>query len=344
MQIERRFVKGGNVRAKKDGKPGIAGVAAVYTQEYDTGWFVESIAPGAFSRALKEKQDVRCLFNHDVSQVLGRTKSGTLRLEDSTEGLKFECDTDPATRVGVDVPAMIDRGDVDGCSFSFNVRKQTWSDVFDDDDHYVKSIRIIDDLDLFDVGPVTFPAYTDTTVDVRSLWPLGIPHEIRSHVPELGDRWLKQLYQRAEDKKTKRVDGEDLEKSAFAYQGSDELADWKLPIKFSTAEKTESHIRNAIARWSKTDMPNEAEKKRARGRIKAAAKEHDIELGEDSLASARADSEKCECDCDPCVAGNCEDCTNPDCEEPNCLCDAAQNRALLERARAHVYASLHLIA
>jgi len=91
----------------------------------------------------------------------------------------------------------------------------------------------------------------------------------------------------AADSKTKRVDGEDLEKSAFAYQGSAETKDWKLPIKFSTDEKTKSHLRNAIARWNSTDMPNAEEKSRARGRIKAAAKEHDIDVEEGSLAKAK---------------------------------------------------------
>jgi len=88
------------------------------------------------------------------------------------------------------------------------------------------------------------------------------------------------------DGKTKRVDGEDLEKSAFAYQGSEKLADWKLPIKFSTDEKSASHIRNAIARWKSTDMPDAAEKDKARGRVKAAAKEHDIEIADGSLDDA----------------------------------------------------------
>lgn len=93
--------------------------------------------------------------------------------------------------------------------------------------------------------------------------------------------------------KTKRVDGEDLEKSAFAYQGSDDTADWKLPIKFSTDAKTKSHVRNAIARWSSTDMPDKDEKDRARGRIKAAAKEHDIEIEEGSLARLHRELKPC---------------------------------------------------
>lgn len=84
-------------------------------------------------------------------------------------------------------------------------------------------------------------------------------------------------------KKTKRVDDEDLEKDAFAYQGSDEPNDWHLPIDFSTEAKTKAHIRDAVARWNQTEMPDKDEKERARGRIRAAAKKHGIELSDDDL-------------------------------------------------------------
>jgi hypothetical protein len=205
--LERRFFAGGELRAAAAGTtPGIAGLAAVYSQQYDTGWFIESIAPGAFTRALNEQQDVRCLFNHDVNNVLARTKNGTLRLADSTAGLKFEADTDPATSVGRDVPAMISRGDVDGCSFSFNVRSASWRDEYDANGNYQQSYRTIEDVDLYDVGPVTFPAYTATSVDVTGpdpdtepdpdaaragrarLWPAGMPADVRRHALEVETR------------------------------------------------------------------------------------------------------------------------------------------------------------
>lgn len=187
---ERRFITGAGLRAAEGETPGIAGIAAIYSQQYDTGWYIESIAPGAFTRALTEQQDVRCLFNHDVNNILARTKNGTLRLADSTAGLKFEADTDPTTSIGRDVPAMIGRGDIDGCSFSFNVRSATWRDEYDAKGNYVQSYRTIDDVDLFDVGPVTFPAYTATSVDVRAalgelgraLWPAGLPGDVRRHL------------------------------------------------------------------------------------------------------------------------------------------------------------------
>jgi uncharacterized protein len=186
-QIERRFLKSGQVRAKKDDKPSIEGVGAVYDQDYDNGWFIERMKPGTFKRAIDEKQDVRCLFNHDPNNVLGRTKSGTLRISDAADGLHYECDTNPETRIAADVHAMIDRGDVDGCSISFMVRSQAWREETDDKGQ-TTYIREIEDVDLYDVGPVTFPAYEQTSVTARSLWPHGVPDEVRSHVPKLRDQ------------------------------------------------------------------------------------------------------------------------------------------------------------
>jgi HK97 family phage prohead protease len=198
MIREVRMIKGATLRTLKraDDKPGIAGIAAVYSQTYDTGWFVESIEPGAFTRALQEKQDVRCLFNHNVDHVLARTKNGTMRLEDSAAGLKFDADTDPETSIGRDVPRMIDRGDIDGCSFAFTVRKDSWEDEYDESGRYVNTYRKIQDVDLYDVGPVTYPAYDATSVDVRTnnglrsmgesrmrqLWPEGLPDEFRGRI------------------------------------------------------------------------------------------------------------------------------------------------------------------
>ncbi|MGC1784459.1 MAG: S49 family peptidase [Acidobacteriaceae bacterium] len=136
------------------------------------------------------------------------------------------------------------------------------------------------------------------------------------------------------EKKTKRVDGEDLEKSAFAYQGSDKPEDWHLPIEFSTEEKTKTHIRDAISRWDQTDMPNAGEKKKARGRIKAAAKKHGIDVDDKSLAKADVGDpdDDCNCECAPCVDGDCKACNCEDCACDGCACDAA---AKTRRQKAH---------
>lgn len=184
-QLERRVIKGSQVRAKDGEKPGLVGVASVYNQQYDSGWFVETVKPGAFNKVLSSSPDVRCLFNHQPDNLLGRTTNKTLRLEDSSSGLRYECDTDPNTTIGRDVQAMVGRGDLDGCSFSFSVSKQSWREEKDASGNMIL-YRDIEEFDeLGDVGPVTFPAYTGTSVGERSLWPDGVPAEVRSHVPGL---------------------------------------------------------------------------------------------------------------------------------------------------------------
>lgn len=147
----------------------IKGLSAVYYREGDAGteyWLwrdmVERIMPGAFDRAISEKHDARGLFNHDSSQLLGRVSSGSLTLSLTSEGLAYEIPVDAADPDHQRVGAKIDRGDVTGSSFAFLVRAQTWSEVKLDDGSWLY-IRQITDLDLFDVGPVTFPAYEATT-------------------------------------------------------------------------------------------------------------------------------------------------------------------------------------
>jgi HK97 family phage prohead protease len=189
--IERRFTKGAEVRATKaQDKPGIEGYAAVFDEEYvlwDSPSYrvVEIVKPGTFTRALKEKQDVRCLFNHDPNHLLGRSAGGTLRMKQDDKGLTFINDM-PDTQLGRDVHTSIDRGDLDGCSFAFNVTKQTWRD--ESKDGKTISTREIEDVDLYDVGPVTYPAYTGTSVGARSemrsqvLAIDGLPAEVRAAI------------------------------------------------------------------------------------------------------------------------------------------------------------------
>lgn len=117
----------------------------------------ERIRPTAFNRALAENQDVRGLFNHDDEWVLGRVSSGTLRLSVDSVGLAYEIDESMTDPHWISVACKIDRGDVDGSSFSFMPTSVTWEQQTIDGE--TMEIRWIDDVDLFDVGPVTFPAY-----------------------------------------------------------------------------------------------------------------------------------------------------------------------------------------
>jgi hypothetical protein len=157
--------------SRSDGKPTrIEGYAAVFYDgtpgsQYEL-WenFVERIMPGAFDRALRDKHDVRGLFNHDANQVLGRTGAGTMRLSVDDTGLRYEIDPGDTT-AGRDTVENLDRGDVDGSSFSFIPTVVTTREEGD----FV--VREITDVDLFDVGPVTFPAYEGTSAMARSLLP-----------------------------------------------------------------------------------------------------------------------------------------------------------------------------
>lgn len=114
----------------------------------------EVISPGAFSRALSGS-DIRCLFDHDWSKVLGRTKSGTLRLEEDDRGLKFEVEL-PNTTVANDLIELMSRGDINQCSFGFIPTEETWDYNTD------PVLRTVNEVELFEVSIVSLPAYQDT--------------------------------------------------------------------------------------------------------------------------------------------------------------------------------------
>jgi len=167
--IERRFTPASEMRiVKEGGKPArIAGYAALFnSRSLDLGGFVETLAPGAFTAALEKDHDVRALFNHDPNLVLARTKSGTLRLKQDTKGLWIEADL-PDTQVGRDLQISMERGDVDQMSFAFDVADggDMWATA--DDGLYERVIGQVDNL--YDVSPVTYPAYPDTSVALRGL-------------------------------------------------------------------------------------------------------------------------------------------------------------------------------
>lgn len=129
------------------------------------GGFVERVAPGAASKTVRE-QDLRALFNHDPNNLLGRMGAGTLRINDTPEGLRYFIDK-PQTYLGRDLATLIARGDVYGSSFTFMT-------VGTDSTKWMKSdtgfpLREIRQMKMRDVGPVTFPAYSAADVALRSL-------------------------------------------------------------------------------------------------------------------------------------------------------------------------------
>jgi HK97 family phage prohead protease len=146
--------------------PKLVGYAAVFNRmSQDLGGFTEIIKPGAFRKTIQES-DVRALFNHDSNFVLGRSKSGTLKMEEDDRGLKIEI-SPPDTGWARDLLHSIERGDVDQMSFAFRAVKDRWIEDNDKQDRAV--IRELHEVRLFDVSPVTYPAYEDTTISVRDL-------------------------------------------------------------------------------------------------------------------------------------------------------------------------------
>lgn len=143
----------------------IEGHAAVFDKWSETLGgifpFKEKVKRGAFMDSL-EKDDIRALFNHDPNYVLGRNKSGTLELREDAEGLLVRI-TPPNTQWARDLQVSIERGDINQMSFGFMVEEDEWRS---EDGYDVRELRKVK---LYDVSPVTYPAYTATDVGVRGM-------------------------------------------------------------------------------------------------------------------------------------------------------------------------------
>lgn len=160
--LERRTFSIVELRVSDDTEPHITGHAAVFNSpSEDLGGFTEVIAQGAFAKTIQEA-DVRALWNHNPDYVLGRTKSGTLRLEEDHQGLAVDI-RPPDTQWARDLMASMRRGDINQMSFGFHTIKDKW--VSEND----KTTRTLLEVKLFDVSPVTFPAYPATSVQVRAV-------------------------------------------------------------------------------------------------------------------------------------------------------------------------------
>lgn len=166
--MERRFTPFMDVEIEsRDGAASrIRGYGAVFYDgsertEYKL-WddLVERIMPGSFDKAIAE-DDVRALFNHDPNMLLGRTTAKTLALSVDKRGLRYEIDP-PDTETGRNVVAAVKRRDLTGSSFSFKITDQEFRTEGGIDIREIKGVR------LYDVGPVTFPAYEATTVEAKS--------------------------------------------------------------------------------------------------------------------------------------------------------------------------------
>lgn len=158
--IERRFYRA-ELRLKRDGDTiKIIGYGSVFNSlSDDMGGWQEIVEPGAFSEVLED--DIRSLFNHDFNMILGRTAAGTLKVKEDDIGLRYEV-TPPETSYAKDLITSIERGDVDQSSIGFRVKEARW-----DTQRIIPLRRIIKYERLYDVGPVTIPAFPTTSVAVR---------------------------------------------------------------------------------------------------------------------------------------------------------------------------------
>ena len=150
------------MRAAEDGDGmTFGGYAWRYNQPSLPLPFTERIAPGAFTRTLKSKNDIRAYVNHDDTRLLGSTRAKTLRIEDRADGGYVEIDL-PNTTDGRDIRELVARGDIQGMSFGFSTVRDSWSDDGNE--------RTLDEVRLHEVSVVTaVPAYPQTTASVRNL-------------------------------------------------------------------------------------------------------------------------------------------------------------------------------
>jgi HK97 family phage prohead protease len=144
----------------------VIGSAAVFNVTADLRWYKEMIAPEAFDEVLADpNHEVVALFNHDNNLVLGRRSSGTLKVYKEGNSLKYEFEA-PNTTAGNDLLVMLKRGDIKHSSFQFEVSEQKWT--YDDTNENNDLRTILKVKKLWDVSPVTFPAYQETDVAKRS--------------------------------------------------------------------------------------------------------------------------------------------------------------------------------
>lgn len=163
--MEKRILNLKNMEKREEnGKIYLQGYFARFNEPYKVceGW-VETIAPGAFSRYLATEGDVKALWNHNHDLVLGSRANGTLTLEETAEGLYGTVEINQNDRAAMDAYARIERGDVSGCSFGFDCQVDQFTDS---DGTYRTVIREVSPL--YEVSPCVFPAYESTSIEARN--------------------------------------------------------------------------------------------------------------------------------------------------------------------------------
>lgn len=152
---------GTDFKTREDGEDlTIEGYFAVFNSVYDMGaGMSESIAPGAFASSMEN--DVRALTNHDTTLVLGRTRAKTLEIKEDDHGLWGKVTINPNDSDAMNLYERVKRGDVDQCSFGFDIKSEETDFRDDGSIHWT-----ITDIELYECSVCTFPAYQETSVSV----------------------------------------------------------------------------------------------------------------------------------------------------------------------------------
>lgn len=164
--MEQRIMKMKSPKIREEnGKKYLEGYFSVFGEPYQVwdGW-VETIERGAFARYLSRGSDVKVLWNHDSNIVLGSTENGTASLQEDENGLFGSVEINENDSEAMSAYARVARGDVNGCSFGFDIARQ--DEWWDDEGIYHTKITEVDPL--YEVSPCTFPAYKATSVSART--------------------------------------------------------------------------------------------------------------------------------------------------------------------------------
>jgi HK97 family phage prohead protease len=156
---ERRTVAYSTMEIRREAGNRLVGYAAVFDSPSEPMPFTEYVRRGAFTKTLNDGADVRLLVDHE-GVPLARTKSGTLKLSEDERGLLVEAELDPANPDAQRVLSAMSRGDLSQMSFAFRTIKDSWNKEM--------SIRELKEVQLFDVSVVTFPAYEETSAELRT--------------------------------------------------------------------------------------------------------------------------------------------------------------------------------
>jgi uncharacterized protein len=329
-----------SVRTNGDGTKSVSGYFAKFNSlSSDLGGFFERISPGAFKDSLKSNPDVLAYYNHNGDLILGRVSSGTLSVSEDSTGLRFDVKL-PKTSYADDLVSLMQRGDVTGCSFGFSVPNggDDWQQVGD------QIIRTVNKAILYEGSIVGQPAYPETVADLRSA-PSAIRAKLIKSKPTVRRTTI-----------TKKVDGENLTADDFLIVGDPSKTDtWHLPWKFSTEEKTISHLRDALSRFDQVEGVSDSVLHDAWAKLLSLCKQHGIDVSkEDSGSGARSlrskrtweddnpcnpdsdaydadacedqledegegdEDERCECDCRSCDLGFCDLCIEDNCDDLEC--------------------------